>query len=111
MSTLNSKIKVYLQNNSKKYEDELHNYDLQDDGEGSYIKNWAVDGLEKPTDSQLNALNTEADTLEKNETALGNRKAEYGSWEDQLDYIYHNGITNWKSNYIKPIKDKYPKEE
>jgi len=32
------------------------------------------------------------------------RKAEYGSWEDQLDMIYH-GI--WE-NHIKAIKRKYP---
>lgn len=28
--------------------------------------------------------------------------------EDQLDYIYHNGIDKWKAE-IKKIKDKYPK--
>ena len=38
------------------------------------------------------------------------RALEYPSIVDQLDYIYHNGITKWKTDYIKPIKDKYPKE-
>jgi hypothetical protein len=38
------------------------------------------------------------------------RKLEYPSLEDQLDYIYHNGITKWKSDIVKPIKEKYPKE-
>ena len=28
---------------------------------------------------------------------------------DQLDDIYHNGLTKWKAT-IKVIKDKYPKE-
>ena len=36
------------------------------------------------------------------------RKKAYPSWEDQLDYIYHNGIDGWKAT-IKTIKDKYPK--
>ena len=36
------------------------------------------------------------------------RKAEYPSIEDQLDDIYHNGITGW-SETIKKTKDKYPK--
>ena len=36
------------------------------------------------------------------------RKANYPSIEDQLDDLYHNGITGWKST-IKVIKDKYPK--
>ena len=37
------------------------------------------------------------------------RKKAYPSWEDQLDYIYHNSVANWKTNIITPIKDKYPK--
>jgi len=37
------------------------------------------------------------------------RQDEYPSIEDQLDYIYHNGLTKWKSDIIKPVKDKHPK--
>ena len=37
------------------------------------------------------------------------RKKAYPSWEDQLDYIYHNGVEDWKTNIITPIKEKYPK--
>ena len=37
------------------------------------------------------------------------RKKAYPSWEDQLDYIYHNGVDAWKTNVITPIKEKYPK--
>ena len=36
------------------------------------------------------------------------RAAEYPTWQDQLDNIYHNGIDAWKAD-IKKIKDKYPK--
>tara|TARA_B100001059_G_scaffold168795_1_gene168620 strand:+ start:736 stop:1353 length:618 start_codon:yes stop_codon:yes gene_type:complete len=36
------------------------------------------------------------------------RVPEYPSIEDQLDKIYHSGITAWKKD-IKAIKDKYPK--
>ena len=84
---------------------------LQDDGDGVvYIKEWNATDKTKPTDEQLNALETEATKLENNAKADENRKAEYLSWEEQLDYIYHNGITKWKTDHIKPIKDKYPKE-
>ena len=38
-----------------------------------------------------------------------NRQREYPSIQDQLDYIYHNSITKWKSDMIKPVKDKHPK--
>ena len=33
----------------------------------------------------------------------------YPSIEDQLDYIYHNGIEAWKNDMIKPVKDAHPK--
>ena len=36
------------------------------------------------------------------------RAAEYPSWQDQLDDIYHNGIDGWKAT-IKVTKDKYSK--
>ena len=36
------------------------------------------------------------------------RAAEYPTWQDQLDKIYHSGIDAWKAD-IKVIKDKYPK--
>ena len=36
------------------------------------------------------------------------RLAEYPTWNEQLDNIYHNGIDAWKAD-IKTIKDKYPK--
>ena len=37
------------------------------------------------------------------------RKQEYPPMEEQLDYIYHNGVDAWKTNMIDPIKAKYPK--
>lgn len=36
------------------------------------------------------------------------RAAEYPSWQDQLDKIYHDGVMAWQKE-IKAIKDKYPK--
>ena len=37
------------------------------------------------------------------------RAKAYPSWEDQLDKIYHDGVTKWKSEMIDPIKDAHPK--
>jgi len=42
------------------------------------------------------------------ETYKHQRVAEYPTWNEQLDNIYHNGIDAWKAD-IKAIKDKYPK--
>jgi hypothetical protein len=36
------------------------------------------------------------------------RAAEYPSFADQFDLIYHGGIDSWKSA-IQVVKDKYPK--
>jgi len=84
---------------------------LADDGDGVvYIKEWNAKDKPKPTDEQLNALESEATKLQNNRTADINRLNDYGTWQEQLDYIYHNGITKWKTDHIKPIKDKYPKE-
>ena len=39
------------------------------------------------------------------------RAKEYPAIEDQLDYIYHNGVTKWKADMITPVKEKYPKPD
>ena len=108
MNNLPNKIILYL----GRKPDFIKEIILQDDSnnKGAYIKEWNATDKSKPTDEQLNSLETEATKLENNAKADANRKAEYLSWEEQLDYIYHNGITKWKTDHIKPIKDKYPKE-
>ena len=111
MPELSSKIQISCQNNGINSVDFKKDVMLQDlaDGKGVFIKEWNLN-IAKPTDDQLNGLESEATKLENNAKADANRKAEYLSWEEQLDYIYHNGITKWKTDHIKPIKDKYPKE-
>lgn len=46
--------------------------------------------------------------VEKEIKTIENRVKEYGSWQDQLDEIYHKGIDAWKTR-IQSIKAKYPK--
>ena len=36
------------------------------------------------------------------------RRAAYPTWEQQMDDLYHNGISGWSAN-IKKIKDQFPK--
>ena len=50
-----------------------------------------------------------ADFVTPPETYADRRKKAYPSVQEQLDYIYHNTLTKWKTDVIKPIKDKYPK--
>ena len=60
------------------------------------------------TNDQILAKQAELKTAYDNKKYQRDRAAEYPSWEDQLDKIYHDGIDAWKAD-IKAIKDKYPK--
>ena len=46
--------------------------------------------------------------LQALENVYVNRRNEYGSWQSQLDEIYHEGLDSWKTR-IASIKAKYPK--
>ena len=50
------------------------------------------------------------DVLEKALEYQQSRRREYPSIEDQLDYIYHEGIDAWKET-IQAVKDAHPKPE
>ena len=74
------------------------------------IVNWL--GLCKedhPTQEEVDAERAILQTEWNAQDHARNRKDEYPDLAEQLDYIYHNGITKWKSDIIKPVKDKYPK--
>ena len=99
MAQLSSKIKIYLDREI----DFLKDVILQDDsdGKGAYIKEWNV-AEAQPTDAQLDALDAQATTLESNSQVDSTRRKEYGSWNDQLDEIYHD-IDAWKAR-LQTIK-------
>ena len=75
MENLHWKVKQYLEANSKT-ESELFSdkISLHDDGDGPYIKTWNVSGLAQPTDSQLNALATNATKEYNNAVVRSTRK-------------------------------------
>ena len=77
--------------------------------DGSYIKTWNYDGLDKPTAEQLASYETAGNTEENNQTVISTRKKLYGSWESQLEEIYDDGIDSWKAR-IQQIKIDNPKE-
>tara|TARA_R100001143_G_scaffold9421_2_gene11315 strand:+ start:400 stop:711 length:312 start_codon:yes stop_codon:yes gene_type:complete len=97
MAQLSYKIKVYLDREVDFIKDVL----LQNDGQGSYIKEWNV-AEARPTDAQLDALDAQATTLENNNQVDTTRRTAYGSWNDQLDEIYHD-IDAWKAR-LQTIK-------
>jgi hypothetical protein len=114
MAQLYTKVKKYLEANSKTWDDTK--VSLQNDGSGDYIKVWSYDGLAKPTDDQLNSYNSAATTEENNNVIRNTRKNSYGSLGDQLDLIYKDIVagkldtTGEWAKKIKAIKDANPKE-
>ena len=104
MAQLSTKIKLYVDAEV----DFLNDVILQDDGQGAYIKEWNLD-IAQPTQAQLDALETQAQTYENNQQIITTRKKLYGSWESQLEEIYDNGIDSWKAR-IQQIKIDNPKE-
>jgi protoheme ferro-lyase len=110
MASLHTKIKLYLEANSKT-EAELYsdNIELQNDGSGNYIKVWNVSGLAQPTNEQLNALESQADDLETANQIISNRKSEYPSIEDCVHAILDDDLENLQI-LRQAVKNKFPKE-
>ena len=103
---MSSEIKAYL-DRTPDFNTEVI---LQDDGQGAYIKEWNISSEKaKPTDAELNALESEATKLENNNQAVSNRQKEYGSVAKQIEFITEKGLEAWKTN-VQAIKTKYPKE-
>ena len=110
MASLSNKIREYCKANSVNDVNFLEDVLLQDDsnGQGAYIKEWNLD-IAQPTQAQLDALESEAQTYENNQQIIATRKKLYGTWESQLEEIYDNGIDSWKAR-IQQIKTDNPKE-
>ena len=105
MANLSTKVLLYLEENSKTWDDTK--ILLQDDGSGPYIKEWNIDGLAKPSDSQIASYETAGNTVDANNIVRKTRKKAYGDIGDQLDEIYKD-IDTWKTR-IKKVKDDNPK--
>jgi hypothetical protein len=109
MAQLSTKIKLYCEANGVSNVDFTKDVMLQDDsdGKGAYIKEWNLD-IKKPTDKQLSTYETAGNTTESNANVDATRREAYGSWNDQLDEIYHD-IEAWKTR-IAGIKSNNPKK-
>ena len=63
MASLSNKIRQYVNAEVDFNSDVLLQNDS--DGKGDYIKEWNLDNIAKPTDAQLDALETEANAYEQ----------------------------------------------
>ena len=109
MANLSTKISKYAEANGVASVDFNKDVMLQDDsdGKGAYIKEWNLD-IAQPTDAQLSAQESAANTEEANNQVRATRRLAYGDIGEQLDEIYKD-IDAWKAR-IKSIKDNNPKQ-
>ena len=108
MATLYTKIKLYLEANSKTWDDERNNIRLLDEGSGAYIHTWNVSGLDKPTDEQIASYETAGNTEETNAGIDATRRSQYGTWQEQMEMIYKdqkNGTSTFKDHCDKVRSD------
>jgi hypothetical protein len=107
MTQLATKIKLYA-NKEVDFKNEVR---LQDDGNGVYIKEWNLD-IVQPTEAQLNALEAQANEIERLNIVKANRANEYPNFKEYLDGIV-KGDNAQIQKYINDclaVKAKYPKE-
>ena len=107
MASLYIKTKLYLEANSKTWDNTKVSLQDNSDGNGGFIASWDYD-IAKPTAEQLASYETAGNTAEANNKVISTRKTAYGSWGKQLEEIYDNGIDSWKTRIAK-IKTDNPK--
>ena len=108
MAQLSNKIKIYLDREVDFRKDVLLQDDRIDGVSNPYIKEWNVAEVQ-PTEEQLDALESQAQTLENNNQVIQTRKRLYGSTAEQLEYIVENGVSAFIEKQ-QQIKTDNPKE-
>jgi len=68
------------------------------------------DGQTPPSEAEIDAevkrLQDEYDA----QAYARNRQEDYPDWGTQLNKIYDDGLTKWKSEMVDPVKAKWPKD-
>ena len=101
MENIHNKIETYL-GRTPDFRKEIIIEDERENGVSNpYIAKWNATDKPKPTDEQLNALESKATKLENNAIAVANRQKEYGSIASQIEFITEKGLEAWKTKYPK----------
>ena len=69
---------------------------------------WLDEEQTQPTEEEIVQKVAELEYQEEVNEYQRLRAAEYPSYADQFDQIYHEGVDSWKAS-IQAVKDKYPK--
>jgi len=69
---------------------------------------WHDESQTKPSEEEIVQKVAELEYQEEVNEYQRQRAAEYPSYADQFDQIYHEGVDAWKAT-VQAVKDKYPK--
>ena len=107
MAKLKTKIKLYLEANSKTWDYTKVLLQNNSDGNGSFIASWDYD-IAQPTAEQIASYETAGNAAEANNVIDATRRTEYLSWDKQMEMIYKdqkNGTTTFKDHCDKVRSD------
>jgi len=107
MAQLYTKTKLYLEANSKTWDDTKVSLQNNSDGNGDFIASWSYD-ITQPTAEQLASYETAANAAETNNVIDATRRTEYLSWDKQMEMIYKdqkNGTSTFKDHCDKVRSD------
>jgi len=114
MAQLNTKIKLYLEANSKTWNDTKVTLQDNSDDNGAFISSWSYD-IAQPTTEQIASYETAGNAAETLNGVLNKRQTEYKDFGYQLDLLYHDMTAGKLDNtgewhkHIKAVKDANPK--
>ena len=115
MASLYTKTKLFLEANSKTWDDTKVSLQNNSDGNGDFIASWSYD-IAKPTTEQLASYETAGNTAETLQGVLNTRASAYPELKEQLDLLYKDMAADkgdktgeW-FKAVKKVKDDNPKE-
>ena len=110
MASLFTKTKLYLEANSKTWDNSKVELEDYSDGNGAFIASWSYD-IAQPTAEQIASYETAGNTAEANVVIDATRRTEYLSWDKQMEMIYKdqkNGTTTFK-DHCDQVRSDNPK--
>ena len=72
--------------------------------------NWAHESRGKQTEAEFDEALASIKAEYDAQAYARNRQADYPDWGTQLNKIYDDGVTKWKSEMVDPVKAKWPKD-
>ena len=68
------------------------------------------EGESAPSKSEFDSKLAELTAEYESTVYARKRQADYPDWSIQLNKIYDDGVTKWKSEMVDPVKAKWPKD-